>query len=113
MWRRAFAVEVCKGPASWHFVGCTLTCAIRTARQRAHPEVHLRFFPRPALQHIEALGLAQLQRAHEALDGVVPVREAVGLDQVLVDADRVAAQLHLRLDPLAMRCAARAGLPGR
>lgn len=50
-------------------------------------------------------GLADFQCAHEAFDGVVPVRKAVRLDKILIDGDGVAAQLHLRLDPLAMNFA--------
>ncbi len=44
-----------------------------------------------------------------ALDRVVAVGEAMALDQVLVDADGVAAQLDLRLDPRAVILAGRAG----
>ncbi len=65
---------------------------------RAQAEVDLRLFARQTLKHVEAFGLAHLERAHEALDRVVAVGEAVRLDQILVDALRVAAQLHLRLD---------------
>jgi len=46
--------------------------AVRVARERALAEVHLRLFPGGALQHVEALGLARLQAANEALHRVVP-----------------------------------------
>ena len=65
----------------------------RTSVERALPVVDLRLLAGQELQHVEALGRARLQRRHEALHRVVRVLEAVRLDQVLVDAHRVAAEL--------------------
>lgn len=87
--------------------------AVRVARERALAEVHLRLFSGQALQYVEALGLARLQNAHEALHRVVPMGEAAAFHQVLVDALRVAAELDLTADPLPVRFARRAGLFGR
>lgn len=75
-------------------------------------EVHLCLFPGLALQHVEALRLVRLQRAHEPLDRVVPMREAVSLHQVLINALRVVPQLDLFGDPLPVCFAGRAGLFG-
>ena len=50
-----------------------------------------------------ALRLARAQRMHEPLDRVAAVLKAVALDQVLVDAHGVAAELNLGLDPAAVR----------
>lgn len=78
-------------------------------RQRALAVVDLRLFAGQELQHVEALGRPRAERGDEALDRVVAGREGMGVDELLVDAHRVAAELELRLDPHPVRFARRRG----
>ena len=55
----------------------------------------------------EALRRARAEFRDKAFHRVVLVREAVRIDELLVDAHRVAAKLDLRLDPRAVRFARR------
>ena len=75
--------------------------------QRPLPVIDLRFFARQKLQDIEALRRARAEFRDKAFHRVVLVREAVRIDELLVDAHRVAAKLDLRLDPRAVRFARR------
>ena len=102
--RDAVTVDGLPGPAPSAFDAAmflALDEAITQLEQddpRAGAVVRLRYFGGLSVDETaEALGLARLQRPHEALDGVVAMREAVRLDQVLVDADGVAPELDLRL----------------
>ncbi len=67
-------------------------CRASTRPGRSPPGL----LPGQELQHVEALRLPRLEPGHEALHRVVAVLEAVLLDQVLVDALRVAPELDLR-----------------
>jgi hypothetical protein len=56
-----------------------------------------------------SLRFPRLERAHEALDRVIAMGEPEPLDQILVNALGIAAELHLVLDPWAVLFAGRAG----
>ena len=84
--------------------------AIAVQRRGTLAEIDLCFFPDGVFEDVVALRVARLERAHEALDRVVAMREAAGLDQVLVDALGIAPELHLLLDPLPVLFAGRASL---
>lgn len=93
--------------AQRHHKQTWLTVATRgMARGCALAVIDLRFLAGQELEPIELLGLAPAQRPAEALDAVVARREAEAVDQFLVDRGGIAAQAHLRLDPVPMRFAA-------
>jgi hypothetical protein len=74
--------------------------------------VDLALFARQKFQAIELLGLASLQPAAEALDGVVAARKPEAIDQLLVDRHRVSPEAYLGLDPFAVGLTGRAGMTG-
>ena len=86
--------------------------AIVIARGRVPAEIDLGFIVGKAFQHIEAFRFSDLQPADEALDRVVLVSKSVPLDQVLVNALRVAAEFHSLLNLVAVFLAGRTGFPG-
>lgn len=87
--------------------------AVAVERERTLAEIDLTLFPGTARKDVKSIRIAHPQRAHEALDRVVPMGEPVPLDEILVDALRVATELDLLLDPGAALLAGRAGLLGR
>jgi len=90
-----------------HFAVRPLVLAGLVERGRTLAVVDLRLLAGQELQHVEALRHPGPQPGDKALHRVVAVREAVPLDQILVDAHRVALELHLRFDPRAVRLARR------
>ena len=79
--------------------------AVRPTDRRAETEVHLCLLAGQALEHIEALGVPNLQAANETLDRVVALFEAEQLNEILIDRLSVAAQPDLLLNPGAVRLA--------
>ena len=71
-------------------------------RQRALAVIDLGLFAGRELENIEACGGACPESGDEALDGVVAVREAVRIDQVLVEALGVTTEVELGFNPGAM-----------
>src|SRR6185437_2939933 len=82
-----------------HVKPWTAVLAVAPERQSTLAEIDLALFPGIARKDVKSIGIADPQRAHEALDRVVPVGEPVPLDQVLVDALGIAPELDLLLDP--------------
>lgn len=80
----------------------------RVERRCALAVVHLRLLAGQELEPVELLGVAAPEGPDESLDAVVSGREAVLVDEILVDRVGVALEPHLGLDPLPVRLAGRA-----
>ena len=76
-------------------------------RVRALTEIDLSFLDGKKFEYVVALRLPSLDPSDESLHRVVVVREAVSLDQILIDARGIPAQCDLRLDPFQVRRARR------
>ncbi len=90
-----------------------LVSARRGARACALAVIDLRLLPRQELQHVEPLRSPRLQAGDKALDRIVAMGKPVVVDQVLIDADRIAPQPHLRLNPRSVGCTRRCGRGAR
>jgi hypothetical protein len=77
----------------------TAVAAIRLQGGCPLAEVDLGFLSGEELEHIEAVGFPNTQLRHKPLDRVVAMRKPMHLDQILVEAHRIAPQTQLRLDP--------------